>query len=308
MSVEQARTVRRAWAVSGLRRGVASFEAMDGRDPVQWHLLERLGLDAPVDVEPAPGGASGSAWFVRAGSQRFVLRLDGSAERTDARLAAMDAARTAGLPAPALVQRSDDGAGTAVLLSYLEGVPLLDLLLRSADDAVTWASRMGATQRRLHAVAAPPAVLRVTDPAGHPFHVGEARAELPAGDSLLHLDWHPGNLLADEASGEISGIVDWDNARRGHASLDLARTESMFVVEPFIESLDAVSRRALGQVRRAWADGYGPEASAIPAAARRWAGRVMVEDLAHRYRGRPEALDSARRWSAGDFRSAVLEV
>ena len=279
---------------------------MDGRGHDMRRLLERLGVTGPVDVEPAPGGASGSAWFIRHGSDRFVLRVDGSAARTDARLAAMDAAREAGLPVPQLIRRSDEPGTTATLLTYLEGVPLLGLLLRSADDAVAWAFRMGAMQRRLHEVPAPAAVIAVTDATSHPFHLGELETELASGESLLHLDWHPGTLLGDAASGEISGIV--DNARRGHASLDRARTESMFTVEPFIESLEPESRRALGAVRHAWAEGYGPAASAIPAVARRWAGRVMVEDLAHRYRDRPEALEPARRWAAGDFSAAELEV
>jgi len=262
-------------------------------------VLDRLGVDPGAEVEPAPGGASGSAWFVPSGQTRHVLRVDGSTFRSDARLAAMDAAREAGLPAPALIRRSDEPGRIALLLTYLEGVPVLDLLLRSADGAAEWAFRMGALHRRLHAIVAPPAVISVTDERGRPFHLGEMRDELPAGESLLHLDWHPGNLLADEATGEITGIVDWDNARRGHASLDLARTESMFTVEPFIEQLDPGSRRMIGEVRRAWADGYGPEASAIPAAVRRWSGRVMLEDLAHRYADHPERLDPARRWAEG---------
>lgn len=264
-------------------------------------VLDRLGVDPSAEVVPAPGGASESAWFVRVDGDRYVLRLDGSTARTDARLAAMNAAREAGLPAPALVRRSDEPGRIALLLTYLEGVPVLDLLLRSADDATRWAFRMGALHRRLHEIAAPPTVIPVTDELGRPFHLGEMRGELPPGDSLLHLDWHPGNLLADEATGEITGIVDWDNARRGHASLDLARTESMFTVEPFVQELDPESRRMIREVRQAWADGYGPEASAIPAASRRWAGRVMLEDLAHRYADRPERLDAARRWAQGDF-------
>jgi len=264
-------------------------------------VLDRLGVGGSAETEPAPGGASGSAWFVRDGRDRYVLRLDGSTFRTDARLAAMDAAREAGLPAPALVRRSDESGRIALLLTFLEGVPVLDLLLRSADDATEWAFRMGALHRRLHAVVAPPAVIPVTDDRGRPFNVGDMHDELPQGESLLHLDWHPGNLLADEATREISGIVDWDNARRGHASLDLARTESMFTVEPFIEQLDAASRRIIGEVRRAWADGYGPEASAIPTASRRWAGRVMLEDLAIRYASQPARLDPARRWAQGVF-------
>ena len=262
-------------------------------------VLERLGVGRAAEVDPAPGGASGAAWFVRDGSSRYVLRVDGSTFRTDARLAAMDAAREAGLPAPQLVRRSDEADRIALLLTYLEGVPVLEILLRSADSATQWAFRMGAMHRRLHQVVAPPAVMPVTDERGRPFHLGDMRGELPAGETLLHFDWHPGNLLADEATGEITGIVDWDNARRGHASLDLARTESMFTVEPFIEELDPESRRMIGEVRRAWADGYGPEASSIPAAVRRWAGRVMLEDLAHRYADHPERLAPARRWAEG---------
>ncbi|HEX5038699.1 MAG TPA: aminoglycoside phosphotransferase family protein [Candidatus Limnocylindria bacterium] len=264
-------------------------------------VLDRLGVDGSAEVEPAAGGASGAAWFVRTASERYVLRVDGSPIRTDARLAAIDAARGAGLPAPALVRRSDEPGRIGLLLTYLEGVPVLDLLWRSADEAIAWASRMGALHRRLHAVVAPEAVISVDDEAGRPFHVGELRDEVPIGGSLLHFDWHPGNLLADEASGEISGIVDWDNARRGHPSLDLARTESMLTVEPFIGALEPASRRLVDQVRLAWADGYGPEAAAIPAAARRWAGRVMLEDLAHRYADHPERLDPARRWAEGVF-------
>jgi aminoglycoside phosphotransferase (APT) family kinase protein len=35
-----------------------------------------------------------------------------------------------------------------------------------------------------------------------------------SGDDLVHLDFHPGNMLIDEA-GELSGIVDWDGIGRG---------------------------------------------------------------------------------------------
>jgi aminoglycoside phosphotransferase (APT) family kinase protein len=264
-------------------------------------VLDAIGMDSTAGVRPAPGGASGSAWFVGSGADRGVLRIDGSAVRTDACIAAMAAAREAGLPAPALIRRAEIGGRVALLLTYLEGGPVLDLLQRTPRAASAWAFRMGALQRRLHAVVAPPAVLAVTDPAAAPFWLSDVDEQLGAGDSLLHFDWHPGNLLADEASGEISGIVDWDNARRGHAALDLARTESMLTVEPFIAALDTAGRRVIDDVRRAWAEGYGPEAFQIPPAARAWAGRVMIDDLAERYRGAPEALDSARAWAEGRF-------
>ena len=58
----------------------------------------------------------------------------------------------------------------------------------------------------------------------------------------------------------ISGILDWDNARRGHPSLDLARTHSLLTIEPSIASLPTEIRVHLDELVEAWSDGYGPEA------------------------------------------------
>jgi Ser/Thr protein kinase RdoA (MazF antagonist) len=39
------------------------------------------------------------------------------------------------------------------------------------------------------------------------------------GDDAVHVDFHPGNLLA--VDGEITGIIDWDGAARGDRRFDL---------------------------------------------------------------------------------------
>jgi hypothetical protein len=39
------------------------------------------------------------------------------------------------------------------------------------------------------------------------------------GDDLVHFDFHPGNVLVDR--GRLTGVVDWDGARRGDRHLDL---------------------------------------------------------------------------------------
>ena len=46
-----------------------------------------------------------------------------------------------------------------------------------------------------------------------------AAAPTADGDDLVHLDFHPGNLLVDD--GRITGVVDWDGAARGDRRLDL---------------------------------------------------------------------------------------
>lgn len=263
-------------------------------------VLRALGLPERAVVEPAAGGASASAWKVQADGNQYVLRLSDSAGLTAARLSAMAAARVAGLPVPELVRRANTPLGEAVLLSWLPGTPLADVLVQSPETASDLGHAMGAMQRRLHEVTAPmdvPAV--ITDP-DHPFAAGRGIPGLPEGDALLHLDWHPLNILVNPASREITGIVDWDNARRGHPRLDLARTSSILTVEPSLASLPAELRDVLVPFREAWADSYGAEARSIPAACHLWAGRVMLADLEARHA--PAALEPLRQWTDGWMR------
>jgi len=69
-------------------------------------VMQALGLPGDAAVRPAAGGASGSAWKVRAAGEDYALRISTSVSLVDGRLAAMAAARRAGLPAPELVGRA----------------------------------------------------------------------------------------------------------------------------------------------------------------------------------------------------------
>lgn len=257
-------------------------------------VLDALGQPADARVEPAAGGASGDAWRVQAGDASYVLRRS-SARMAPGRLAAMAAAHAAGLPAPELVARTQLPDGEALLLEWLPGVSLYEVLVRNPGGVERWGRVMGDCQRRLHDVAAPEAVIAVDAPGVHPFDAGRDVEGLPAGDALLHLDWHPLNLLVEEDAGTIVGIVDWDNARRGHPALDLARTESMLTLDPALRDLPEALRGCVDALRTAWMTGYGPGAHAIDSAARLWAARVMLADLAPRYAHDPAQLDRVRR-------------
>ena len=254
--------------------------------------IEALGLPADAVVEPAPGGASGAAWRVRAGRETFALRHDGSGRHTDGRLAAMAAARDAGIPAPRLLRRAATPAGEAVLLSWLPGVTMLEALGASPDGVRGWGRLAGALQRRLHAITAPASVISVRDDADHPFDVGRTVPELPDGRRLLHLDWHPLNLLVDPAARAITGVVDWDNARRGHPSLDVGRTRALLTLEPSLASLPVAARERAHEFLAGWTDGYG--ATDVPRASHLWAARVMLADLAPRHAAQPALLDPLR--------------
>ena len=257
-------------------------------------LLDRLGMSPEASAEPAAGGASASAWRINAGGETFMLRRS-SAQLAGARLSAMEAARRAGLPAPELLARGHWDDAEALLLSWLPGTPMLHRLTAEPAAAVRLGRLMGEAQRGLHEVEAPLEVAAALEDDSHPFGAGRDVTGLPDGNRLLHLDWHPLNLLVDERD-RLVGIIDWDNARRGHPLLDLARTESVLTVDPTLESLPRSLRGKLARFRGAWAEGYGDDARRIPAVARRWASRVMRDDLALRHADAPETLRRIREW------------
>ncbi len=273
--------------------GAAARESFRPQD-----VLEALGLPSSAAVVPLAGGASGSAWRIEVDGRSYALRQSSPA-MTAGRLAAMAAARTAGLPAPQLVRRTRLVHSDALLLSWLPGVTLFDAIVRDPSSAARLGEQMGDMQRRLHAVTAPSEVLAAVSDSRHPFGAGREVRDLPQGTALIHLDWHPLNLLFDEGRDEISGIIDWDNARSGHPLLDLARTYSLLTVAPSVATLPEAMRTALGSFVDAWKDGYGLDGLAIPRACLLWAGRVMLADLAPRYDGNQAVLDRLRRWTDG---------
>ena len=259
-------------------------------------LARSLGLTSTVRLAGAPG-ASGNAWIVDSSDGRFVMRLERSVTLVNSRLAAMAAARGAGLPVPDLVGRATTDHGVVVLLTWLPGRTMLEALSGSPASSTTLGRLTGRVQRRLHAIHAPDDVVDVLVDRSHPFVAGRGLAGLPTGSALLHLDWHPLNLLVDDDGTKIVGILDWDNARRGHPVLDLARTEAILRVEPTLDHLPPAVRGRLDEFRESWLTAAGSRALSLPHASRVWAGKVMLADLEPRYATAPEALEPLRRWT-----------
>jgi Phosphotransferase enzyme family len=203
------------------------------------------------------GGASGATWS----DGQVVLRVG---ERVAGEVLAASAA-AARVPVPRVLGEIEG----AVLLELAPGRPAGELA--SADPARAEAAgrACGALHDRLAGVAAPAGV-----------------RELPGRErNLLHLDLHPYNVLVDEA-GEVTAVIDWTNAAAGDPRLDAARTWSILTLDPA-----ALAHRAEPgwvALTEAWLDGL-PE---IPAPARAWACRFMLEDLAERHE--PAALQHVR--------------
>jgi hypothetical protein len=86
------------------------------------------------------------------------------------------------------------------------------------------------------------------------IHQVGATGSAMVGDDLVHLDFHPGNVLVD--SGRITGVIDWDGATRGDRNFDLVTLRFMLAGQapdltgPIDERLATISTRRL---RAYWA-------------------------------------------------------
>jgi aminoglycoside phosphotransferase (APT) family kinase protein len=202
----------------------------------------------------------------------------------------MNAARDAGLPVPTVDRCEGAANGVATLLGWMRGETIHEMLRRNPESAPKLGRVMGEAQRRLHEVDAPAEVVAVT---------GWRRAAPPedtTARTLLHLDWHWRNILVEDY--ELSGIIDWDNAHRGHPLLDLARTYTLLKVDPALVSLGHDEGITLAGLFSGWAAAYGPPASAIPPEYLAWAGRAMLEEVAGRSESAPQAVTELKTWVA----------
>lgn len=107
-----------------------------------------------------------------------------------------------------------------------------------------------------------------------PAQAGRGRS----GARLLHLDLHPRNILVSD-SAEVTGVLDWANAAVGDPVLDRARSRTILNLDP------AARARRAEPGWQALTEGWTDSGAlyTIPAAARAWACRFMLTDLARRY-------------------------
>ena len=110
-------------------------------------------------------------------------------------------ARRHGYPAPEVV--AVDGA--SIVMERVDGPSLLQAMVRRPHRLAAYAALLVDLHRRLHAIDAPASAAR-------PFGGGE---------SLLHLDLHPGNVVLSDR-GPV--VLDWGYAAAGPPAFDLAHT------------------------------------------------------------------------------------
>lgn len=277
-------------------------------DPVA--ILESLGLNGPVHTTPVTGGLDAAIWKIERGTETYALRVLRPEQAPVAKreAAAMATASAAGLPVPRVHATGTWQGRPATLLDWCAGRPMADELQSHPWRAWTLGVQMGRTQAAIHALPIPNAFPDVTpwrDLAGpnEPIRAWLERIP-PRGPALLHLDYHPLNVLADGA--RLSAVLDWANSRPGDPRADIARTVSILHFAPVPAGPVGIAARGTIRLLQAgWRRGYervaGPIGDLAPFYA--WAGAMMERDLAPRV-GHPGAawlteahMDHIRGWT-----------
>jgi hypothetical protein len=231
-------------------------------------LLEQLRADAGADLEligQLPGGEVGAALVRWPDGRESVLTHWGDAtddawariERTGDLL---DLARDRGIAAPRyeLVTRLPDRI--AVVQERLPGERPTRVDLTLVQELVAIAGRGAGLLRGRPDVPAVDLHLLRSGP-GFCLHqtlaqyddrtrrlldlvrrIGTASPHRMAGDDLVHMDFHPGNVLVDR-TGAVTGIVDWDGAGRGDHRFALVTLRFDLAV-PGVDAQDRSARSA----------------------------------------------------------------
>lgn len=186
------------------------------------------------------GSSSTTLWRLVAGGRPWVLRvldnrdwLNAEPDLVAHEAAALRHARGGGLPAPEPVALDETGSACGVPLLLMSRMPgAVVLQPRNLDD---WLRRQARMLVAIHNVPAQDFAWswfswarprpRVPDWSEVPQAWERAiaitaEAPPPASECFLHRDYHPVNLLWQAE--RLTAVVDWVNACRGAAAVDLA--------------------------------------------------------------------------------------
>ena len=162
-----------------------------------------------------------------------LLRAPGPSTGLAFEIAALDAARSAGVPVPQVYEQVVIDGRTGLVMERLEGTDLLTIIGQKPWLVFHSGRLTGEIHARINAARAPASLPAVRDVVSRRLArlapseptladwVGRILAHLPDGDALCHGDFHPGQLMS---SGDRYAAFDWSGAKRGDPLFDYART------------------------------------------------------------------------------------
>jgi aminoglycoside phosphotransferase (APT) family kinase protein len=153
-------------------------------------------------LEPGALLASGRDGDIFEFGPGLVLRRAKSGRVIEGEARTIAYAREHGFPVPEI--HDVRAGGTEIVMERIEGPMMIDAILSRPLRTAYYARMLGDLHDRLHVIPAPGWLPGVDD-----------------GDRLVHLDLHPLNVML-APSGPI--VIDWTNAARGGALIDVAVT------------------------------------------------------------------------------------
>ena len=257
---------------------------MDEERPDPNAILASLGFERPESTERVSGGRHTAIFRVELGGELYALRVFRSGEdgvaRREARV--MRAAGAWDVPVPRVRAEGTWRDRAALLLSWCPGRPVAEELAARPWRAWPLGVLFGRCQAAIHGSPSPEA-LRAAGRAwidwagpGEEALAARLRGTAPREDPLVHLDYHPLNVMTD---GErITGVLDWTNARAGDPRADHARTLTILRLDS--GTAGPLALAALRAFEAGWRSGYrriaGRPSDMAPYYA--WAGAVMLRD------------------------------
>ena len=247
------------------------------------------------DLELLGGGREAEIFAWEDGRVLRLARDPSNEGMIEREVIALVAARQAGAHVPRVYERVAVDGRPGVVLDRVDGIDLLGSLAGRPWTVRAVGKLLGVEHAALHRVGAPAGLPDLQDELRHrlasrlvPNEVRTralARLEgLPAGDRLLHGDFHPANLLRS-TNGYV--VIDWTNGMSGDPAADVARTILLMGGGKLADGTPVVVRVLAPMVRRALLAGYlGAYARELPLDRDRvdrwlpvWAAARLAEDI-----------------------------
>jgi hypothetical protein len=168
-----------------------------------------------------------------------LLRAPGPGSGLAFEIAALEAARSAGVSVPRDYEQVVIEGRTGVMMERLEGSDLLTIIGQKPWLVFRSGRLTGEIHARINAARAPASLPAVRDVAKRGLArlasseptlaewIGRILTHLPDGDALCHGDFHPGQLMS---SGDRYAAFDWSGAKRGDPLFDYARTRVLLSI------------------------------------------------------------------------------
>jgi Phosphotransferase enzyme family len=163
-----------------------------------------------------------------------LLRGNGKPERVVSEMAALEAARSAGVRVPQVYEQVTVEGRPGIVMERLKGLDLLSAIGGQPWLVCRFGRLTGQVHAQINATRAPASLPSVKnaiqdalarmarrEPSMRFEWIEGILAPLPDGDSLCHSDFHPGQIVF--ADGEAT-VLDWAGATRGDPLFDYART------------------------------------------------------------------------------------